>query len=264
MTPTPQLALRFLGVGNAHGHDLGNSAAVLEVDGEPHLLIDCGPLTLPAFLDAYPGRLPEAIFITHTHLDHVGGLENLFYRAWFDPRHQGQVRLFVPAPLVEMLHRRVGDGASVLAEGGVNFWDCFRLVPVAEHFWHRGRLFSVFPARHHEIRCAFGLALEGQFFYSGDTRPIPEVLNRHACRGELIVHDCAGEGSPSHTGLADLEREYQAEQRRRMVLYHYESREAGRRLEQAGYRVARPGERIPLHGGAAPVQGATVRRLVEG
>lgn len=248
-----QLSMRFLGVGNAHAVGLGSSACVLECAEEPLLLVDCGLDTVAAYTEAYPGRLPRAVFITHTHLDHVGGLENLFYRAYFDPAYAGRVKLFVPVKLVEVLHRRVADYPSILAEGGANFWDCFQLVPVSERFWHEELLFSVFPVRHHEYLSAYGLALEGVFLYTGDTRPVPEILTRFACRGETIFHDCCLGASPSHTGLEDLAVEYRPQQVGRMVLYHYQNASAAERMEACGYRVARRGDRFAL---TDPVAGA--------
>ena len=48
------MRLRFLGVGNSSAQDLGNSSAVVESGaGEPLLLIDCGPLVLPAYRQQY-------------------------------------------------------------------------------------------------------------------------------------------------------------------------------------------------------------------
>ena len=170
------LHLRFLGVGNAAAHELGNAAAVLEDDvGAPLLLIDCGPTVLPGYVDQY-ATLPEALFITHTHLDHVGGLENLFYRLACEQTALPPVRLYVPAAIVERLHRLLGEEPFKLAEGGMNFWDRFQLVPVGDHFWHAGRLFDVFTVDHHGYRSAFGLALADYFLYTGDTRPIADVL----------------------------------------------------------------------------------------
>jgi len=240
------LCLRFLGAGNAQSLDLGNSSAVLERGGAPLLLIDCGPDTVRQFAHAYNGELPAAAFITHTHLDHIGGLESLFYLAWFREPRPAHIKLYVPVKLVEWLHKRVADYPNILAEGGVNFWDCFQLVPVSEQFWHAGLRFSVFPVRHHEYLSAYGIALEGRFVFTGDTRPIPEVLNRYACRGETVFHDCALKANPSHTGVGDLASSYQEEQLLRFVLYHYESRQAGDYMEQMGFRVARPGERFGL------------------
>jgi hypothetical protein len=47
------LALRFLGVGNAQAVALGSACAVIERDGSPLLMIDCGPDALTAFLERY-------------------------------------------------------------------------------------------------------------------------------------------------------------------------------------------------------------------
>jgi ribonuclease BN (tRNA processing enzyme) len=242
-----EFGLRFLGVGNSHAITLGSSSAVVEWGDDPWLLIDCGPDTVAGYLGIY-GRLPAAIFITHPHLDHIGGLESLFYR--LATRGAGGVppRLYIPVPLLQILQRRLADYPNLLAEGGCNFWDVFQLVPVSERFWHREMLFSVFPVRHHEYLGAFGLALEGRFLYTGDTRPVPETLNRFASRGERIFHDCGTTPNPSHTCVQDIRREYKPEQWRRMIFYHYESEAAGRLIEKQGYRVARRGERFDLSG----------------
>lgn len=232
------LQLCFLGVGNAAAHELGNAAAVLEgSDGRPLLLIDCGPTVLPAYLARY-GALPEAIFITHTHLDHTGGLENLFYRLACDDVLAPTTRLYLPAAIVERLQQQLAEDPYKLAEGGMNFWDRFQVVPVGTQFWHAGHSFDVFAVNHHAYRAAYGLALRGYFAYSGDTRPIPEALARFAASGETVFHDCALHGNPSHTGADDLARHYPDELRRRLVLYHYESAAAANALRGLGYRVA--------------------------
>ena len=237
--------LHFLGTGAAHAVELGSSSAVLERDGKPMLLIDCGPDTLDRYLAAY-GELPHDIYITHTHMDHVGGLERLFTRLWFNEALRGRTRLFAHAALIPWLQARVADYPGVLAEGGVNYWEAFRLVPCSRGFWLDGCWFDVFATRHHRPGTSFGVALHGSFAFTGDTRPIPEVLAHYAAERELIAHDCGLVGNPSHTGVDDIEREYDATLRERLLLYHYGSVADGSALAARGYKVAGTGERIAV------------------
>ena len=238
-------ALRFLGVGNASAVELGSANAVIERDGKPWLTIDCGAEGLSAYLACHDG-MPRALFVTHVHLDHVAGFERLFVASWFDPHRRGKVRLYVPATVVPLLHKRVADYPNVLAEGGVNFWDAFQLIPVGDSFWHDGVRLEVFPVRHHWPETAYALRLRGSLVWTGDTRPIPEALAKYADAGELIAHDCSLHGNPSHSGIDDLEREYPAALLQRCILYHYASAEDGRVLAARGYRVALPGEVVAL------------------
>jgi ribonuclease BN (tRNA processing enzyme) len=243
--------LHFLGVGAAHAVELGSSAVVIERGEEPLLLIDCGPDTLDRYVAAY-GTLPRALFFTHTHMDHVAGLEQLFIRLWFDQHLRGVTKVFVHAGLLPWLQARVADYPGALAEGGVNFWEAFRLLPCTRGFWLDGMWFDVFATRHHMPGTSYGLALNGGFVYTGDTRPIPETLARYAGGSEVIAHDCSLVGNPSHTGIDDIEREYPDALRSRLLLYHYGSAVDGAALAARGYRIASANERITLPVPAKP------------
>jgi glyoxylase-like metal-dependent hydrolase (beta-lactamase superfamily II) len=261
-----ELGLRFLGVGGSSGMDNGSASAVLEDAGGPVLMIDCGQDSPHRYQQAY-GGVPPALFLTHTHMDHISGLEPLFYAAWFGGAQRQAIRVFAPAPIIPALQQRLVSERSPLAEGGVNLWDAFQLVPVTRGFWWRQLWFDVFPVRHHRPDFAFGIRLAGRFLYTGDTRPIPEVLAALATAGETVFHDCRPDGNPSHAGWADLQRDYPPGLLERVIAYHFGTRQDGIRLRTLGARVAEPGERYGLGGDprpgecqpAEPPGGSTVR-----
>ena len=172
-------SLRLQGVGNASAVELGSAMATIERDGAAWLTIDCGGEGLTAFQSQY-GHVPRALFMTHAHMDHIAGFERWFVATHFDAAWRGRTRLYVPVKLLPLLHQRVASYPNALAEGGVNFWEAFHLVPVDDHFWHQGLRLEVFPVRHHWPDTAFGLRLPGSLVWTGDTRPIPEMLARYA------------------------------------------------------------------------------------
>jgi len=238
-------SLHVLGAGAANATDLGSSAAVLERDGKPVLLIDCGPGTLEHFLRCYE-MLPPAVFVTHCHMDHVAGLERLFHESWFDPARRGKTKIFVHANLMPVLQARVADYPSAIAEGGANFWEGFRLVSFSRGFWLDGWWFDVFATRHHVPGTSYGVALGGCFAWTGDTRPIPEILSVVTDARTLVAHDCTLVGNPSHTGVDDIGREYPVDLRGRLLLYHYGSEADAQALRERGFKVAEPDGRYPL------------------
>ena len=72
------------------------------------------------------------------------------------------------------------------------------------------------------------------------------MLAKFADANELIAHDCALVGNPSHSGIEDLEREYPADLLARCHLYHYGSEHEIEALRARGMQVLVPGEVIDL------------------
>ncbi|MBE0484349.1 MAG: MBL fold metallo-hydrolase [Bacterioplanes sp.] len=244
-----QYSLIFHGTGSGGELSMGCSAATLmDAKHNPLLLIDCGPGTVSAFQQQF-NQLPAAVFITHGHMDHIADLEILAVRAHL--QKVPPIRLYVPLSLIGLLHQRLATYPGLLAEGGLDFWQSFQLLPVTDHFHWAGLTFQLWPTRHHAPGSSFALHVPGLFLYSGDTRPIPEIVHHQLSGQEVVFHDCGVEPNPSHTGLADLAREYQPNWLHRFVLYHYANAEAATLLRQAGYTVAAPKDIFTL-----PARGA--------
>ena len=157
------------------------------------------------------------------------------------------IKIYCHAKLVPILQMRLAEFPGLLAEGGVNFWDVFQLIPVNEGFVHNGLHFDVFANRHHHPGFSYGLMLSGSFVYTGDTRPIPEVLNHIAAHEETIFHDASLKANPSHTGLADFAAEYSPELRKRMVIYHLDSLDSISEAKSMGLTVATTGEQFTFN-----------------
>ncbi len=243
MEQAADLAVRFLGVGGASQRGIGHASAVVEITGKT-LLIDCGPGTTQKFTALY-NKLPDAVFITHCHLDHVGDFENLFIQCLFTHGGTHRPKVFVPMSIIPLLHMRVASYPSPLAEGGTNFWDAFHLIPVHESFIFAGAEFSVNAVRHHAPNTAFGLGVNDSFFYTGDTRPIPEVLNQLSPE-TIIFHDCATRGNPSHSGIEDVLREYSDELLKNMYFYHYTTEDDVQDFRQHNMKVVLPNDHFRL------------------
>ncbi|GGY44305.1 MBL fold metallo-hydrolase [Bacterioplanes sanyensis] len=237
------LNLFFHGCGSGGHLSLGSAAATVEQQGTPLLLIDCGPGTLASFQQRYQ-CLPPALFISHAHMDHIADLEILTVRA----RLAGvaPIPLFVPLSIITTLHQRLATYPGTMAEGDHNFWQAFQLLPVTDGFIWQQRQWQIHATRHHAPGSSYALHLAGTLFYSGDTRPIPEVMAHCLKGGERLFHDCGLHANPSHTGLEDLAREYPETLRQQLVLYHYANEQDGEQLRQAGYQVARPGDCFAL------------------
>jgi len=235
--PQPtRLKLQFLGTGNAVSAALGNSSAVLEIGSAPtRLAIDFGFTALLSCKERY-GTLPDAIFITHTHLDHIGGLEALFYENYFAGK---LIKIFAPAAIIKHLHQRLGLMESILAEGNANFWDAFQLIPVQDAFWFEGLKFHCFPVRHHHPEFCWGLCLPGNFLFTADTKPIPEIIQHYASHNELIFHDLSTHKQPSHTHLDELES-YDPSLLKRMWFYHLQGVECIEQLRARGLHAVNP------------------------
>jgi ribonuclease BN (tRNA processing enzyme) len=77
LTNNGDLSLFFVGSGSAFTKKM-NQTNILIIKGNDHLMIDCGTKTPQALWEyGLPVYKLDNFFITHTHADHIGGLEEV-------------------------------------------------------------------------------------------------------------------------------------------------------------------------------------------
>jgi ribonuclease BN (tRNA processing enzyme) len=228
------MKLLFLGAGSGLGMDLKNfqSNMLLLTDNGKKLLIDCGTdirfsLTRAKYL---PDDI-DAVYISHLHADHVGGLEWFALQRKFvcqDP----PPKLIIHEELATMLwEHSLSGGLKTLAEVDANLHDYFRVQKIADnnHYeWEGINLSTIKTVHIHsngELMPSYGLIIGyngKKYFITTDTQFTPEALSQFYEEASIIFHDCETLPTPSgvHAHFEQLST-LAPEIKKKMWLYHY-------------------------------------------
>ncbi len=232
------MKIRFIGVGSQFSsQELYQSNMVITAASGKRLLIDCGGDARYSLTEC--GLRPQdldAVYISHLHADHIGGLEWLALSTYFASEPQ-RLTLFGEENLLGRLwHNSLKGGLECLRTKRMTLSDYFDCYAVADgnQFQWEGIHFTLIKMLHivgtdckHN---SYGLLIEpaipgGQsVFISTDAIFQPELLQKRAAKADLIFHDC--ETSPYKTGVHAHYDELctlPAAMRKKIWLYHYQA-----------------------------------------
>jgi ribonuclease BN (tRNA processing enzyme) len=219
------LDLTFIGSGSAFSKKFFQNNILL-VKGEAHVMVDCGTRTPEAlFLLGHTVNDIRTWLVTHSHADHIGGLEEVMLQGRYVAKRRP--RIIIPEKMKRILwtmslrggssYNEVHDGkplefddlwetvtprrikgadreAAVALEGDLEI-RLFRTkhIPDSAASWE-----DSFPS--------YGLLLDRRVLFTSDTRFDPELLaslDAEFCL-ETIFHDCQFYPGGVHASLDDL------------------------------------------------------------
>lgn len=191
-----ELRVTLLGTGTPYPRRGQASAGILVEAGDEKLLLDCGPGS-PANLAALevPLELIDKVFITHHHMDHIGGIDQLWIGGWTYGR-KVPLRLYGPEGtnsigehLRGMYEWDIATRTQVLPNGGEGLVASEYSTGLV--YENNGVRVSAFEVMHAEPHNSFGFRIDYRdrsFVFSGDTKRCQALID-HAQRVDLIVHE---------------------------------------------------------------------------
>lgn len=195
---------------------LGQTNAIIEDEDGRCLLIDCGS-DCRHMLDrrGYTVDQIDAVYISHLHADHVGGMEWLAFSTYFNPK-LGRPKLFANHRLMhDLWDRSLRGGLESVQKKVCNLTDYFDTQPIYanQSFMWGGAEFTLVQTVHvmngMEIVYSYGLMIDAcpgmgvlsrtalhkkgqvtRVFYTADTQFAPRQLVDFYADADVIFHDC--------------------------------------------------------------------------
>jgi ribonuclease BN (tRNA processing enzyme) len=225
-----ELEVFFLGVGSAFAKTLYQTNFLI-VKGDQHLLVDFG-MSGPSALRELAGREPtdiEYILPTHSHADHVGGIECLgLMNRYVATRFMGlpKMKMVITEEYQDILWGLTLKGGlawnEILEDGRTlefdDYFDPVRpaLVEGAPRECYsvnlNGMHIEIFRTRHIPEQAdswstsmiSYGLFIDNRVFVSVDTQFDRELIEQYAERSEVMFHDVQFFPGSVHAPYDDL------------------------------------------------------------
>jgi ribonuclease BN (tRNA processing enzyme) len=226
------MQLIFLGVNAALtvGPKTFHANMLVQSSSAANLLIDCsGDIRHSLYELGYSHYAIDAVYISHLHADHVGGLEWLGFSKYFIEKKS--LPLYISPDQHQPLWENVlSGGMSTLEQEQASLETFFQLKPVNNlSFTWEQSLFQLIKVEHsynnHLLLPSYGLLIKGPLhtiFISTDMRHNPQLLATAYASADLIFQDCeiSHIASGQHARYQEL-KQLNPEIKQKMWLYGY-------------------------------------------
>ena len=244
--PIKQLELRndgnleifFVGTGSAFAKTLNQNNIVI-IKGDDHLVVDCGTKFTQAMHDVgVPVAQLQNFLITHSHSDHIGGLEEIQLTGRYVTERKPT--MIINETYEKILWEQSLRGGSELSESNplcfADLWNIVRPVPVRSaprETWeaNMGSINVKMPRTMHypddarswkDSQWSCGVIIDDRILFTSDTRFDEDLLTSFDAEFnfEIIFHDCQLFTGGVHASINELVT-LPDHLKSRMVLMHY-------------------------------------------
>jgi len=223
-----------IGVGSAFSMKNFQTNLIIE-NNNKNLLVDAGSdirFSLKEQGKSYKDI--DALYVTHLHADHIGGVEYLAFCSYFDPS-KDKIKLYGHKDVLNRAWDTVWSGGLASIQGkcvGLNdYFEVHYLEDNGSFLWE-GVHFDIIQTVHimnaYAIVPSFGLMIHDPFsskkvYYTSDTQFNPNQIKDFYKQADIIIQDC--ETSPFmsgvHAHISEL-KTLDEETRAKMMLIHYQ------------------------------------------
>lgn len=236
------MKITFLGAHSALSSSWENktfhSNILLEENGK-RLLVDCGT-DIPYSLEnlGYSYKDIDAVYISHIHADHAGGLEWLGFKTYFDPSCK-RPKLFAHPFVIDKINNILKYSLKISSGNNLFLSELFSVGEVqgnptwnennisGQFNWENNKFYLIKNVHANnliETSYSYGLLVNNttnKLYISTDSIDASNIFNIYFDKDALIFQDCETiNTSPLHAHYDDLNEEEFGDLKNKIWLYH--------------------------------------------